>query len=107
MNAMLLDIQERKKEIGLQKFYGAGIKELQYDIVFRTIIICYGCGVLGLIFGLLAGSFIGSYLNISVRITPISIFVTVAASAIVGIISSLYPASRIKRVDASEAIWGE
>ena len=107
MNAMLLNIQERKKELGLFKFYGTGIKELQYDVVFRTLIICHGCGILGLIFGLLVGSFIGSYINISIRITLMSIFVTVAAPAFVGIISSLYPASRIKLVDASEAIWGE
>ncbi|HYF83463.1 MAG TPA: ABC transporter permease [Clostridia bacterium] len=107
MYAMLLNIQERKKEIGLYKFYGSGIKELQYDIVYRTLVICHSCGALGLILGILTGSFIGSFINIRARFTLLSIFITIAASVLVGIISSLYPASRIKQVDASEAIWGE
>ncbi|MDD4504352.1 MAG: ABC transporter permease [Clostridiaceae bacterium] len=107
MNAMLLDIQERKKEIGIYKFYGSGIKELQYNIIYRTLVICNGFGMLGLVLGILAGSFIGSFINISARFTLMSIFITSAASTFVGILSSLYPASRIKLVDASEAIWGE
>lgn len=107
MNAMLLTIHERKKEIGLYKLYGSGIKELQYDIIFKTLLVCNGCGILGLILGLLAGGFIGSFININLKITLMPIFVTVSASAFVGIISSLYPASRIKPVDVSEVIWGE
>jgi putative ABC transport system permease protein len=107
MNVMLLNIQERKKEIGLYKFYGAGIKELQYDIVYRTLVICHSCGMLGLVLGILTGSFIGGFINIRTRFTLLSIFVTIAASVLVGITSSLYPASRLKQVDATEAIWGE
>lgn len=107
MNAMLLFIQERKKEIGLYKFYGSGIKELQYDIVYRMLVICHSLGMLGLALGTLTGAFIGSYINIRTRFTLLSIFITVAASVLVGILSSMYPASKIKQVDASESIWGE
>jgi len=107
MNAMLLSIQERKKEIGLYKFYGSGIKELQYDIVYKTLIICHSSGILGLVSGILAGSFIGDFIGIRTRLTLMSIFLTIAASASVGILSSLYPASRIKLVDVSETIWDE
>jgi putative ABC transport system permease protein len=107
MNAILLTTLERKKEIGLYKLYGSGIKELQYDIAFRTLVICTGCGILGMILGLLAGGFIGSFINIGARVTLMSVFVTLAASTIVGMTSCLYPASRIKLVNASEVIWGE
>lgn len=107
MNAMLLDIQERKKEISLYKLYGSGMREQQYDIVFRTLIICNGCGILGMILGLIAGDFIGSFININLRVTLVSVFVTVAASSFVGTISSLYPALRIKLVNAVDVIWGE
>jgi putative ABC transport system permease protein len=107
MNAMLLSIQERKREIGLYRFFGSEIKELQYDIVYRTLIVCFGCGALGLLLGVLTGSFIGSFINLPVRFNMTSIFVTIAATVVTGISSSLYPASRIKLVDASEAIWGE
>ena len=107
MNAMLLTVQERKKEIGLYKFYGSGIRELQYEVLFKTIIISVGCGMFGMLMGLLAGGFIGSFVNISTRITFMSVSITTAASAVMGIAGSIYPALEISRVDASEAIWGE
>lgn len=107
MNAMLLTIQERKKEIGLYKFYGAGIRELQYEVVFKTLVICLVSGVAGMLLGLLAGRCIGSYVNINPTVTFMSVFITAGASAVIGAASSLYPAMKISRVDASEAIWGE
>lgn len=107
MNAMLLSVQERKKEIGLYKFFGSGIKELQYDIIYRTLIICLGCGTLGLILGVSTGNFIGSFINLPVRFTMTSFFIATAVSTVAGLASSVYPASRIRLVDVSEAIWGE
>lgn len=107
MNAILLTIQERKKEIGLYKFYGSGIRELQYDVLLKSLIICLGCGMLGMLLGLLAGGFIGSFLNISTGITIMSVSIMAAASTVMGIAGGIYPAVKISRVDASEAIWGE
>ncbi|MHB1392993.1 MAG: ABC transporter permease [Clostridia bacterium] len=107
MNAILLTIQERKKEIGLYKFYGSGIRELQYDVLFKSLIICLGCGMFGMLLGLLTGGFIGSFVNISTRITLMSVSITAGASTVMGIAGSIYPTVKISRVDASEAIWGE
>ncbi|HYE84652.1 MAG TPA: ABC transporter permease [Clostridia bacterium] len=107
MNRMLLSIQERKVEIGLYKFYGSGIKELQYDIVYRTMVICHGFGMLGLLLGIPAGNFIGSYINIRTGFSLLTIFVTITATALVGILSSLPPALKIKQVDAVGVIRGE
>ena len=107
MSAMLLSIQERKKELGLYRFFGSEIKELQYDIVFRTLIVCLCGGALGLLLGVLTANFIGSFINLPASFNMTSTFVTIAATVVTGISSSLYPASRIKLLDASEAIWGE
>lgn len=107
MNIMLLLIQERKQELGLYRFFGSGTKELQFDIIYRTLVICLGCGSLGLILGVLAGNLIGSFMNLPVRFDFVSVFITIAAAATAGIAGSLYPASRIKQVSVSEAIWGE
>lgn len=107
MYAMLLSIRERKKEIGLYKFFGAGIKELQYDLIYRTMTVCLACGVLGLILGVITGNAIGSFINLPVRLSMTSVFAAAATVFISGALGSLYPASRIKHVDAREAIWGE
>ncbi|MGE5679125.1 MAG: ABC transporter permease [Pseudomonadota bacterium] len=107
MYAMLLYIRERKKEIGLYKFFGAGIKELQYDLIYRTMTVCLTCGMLGLLFGVVTGNYIGSFINLPVRLSLTSVIATAATVFISGTLGSLYPASRIKRIDAGEAIWGE
>lgn len=107
MYAMLLSIRERKREIGLYKFFGAGIKELQYDLIFRTMTGCLACGVLGLILGIITGNFIGSFINLPVRLSLSSIFAAASMVFVSGALGSLYPAARIKHVDADEAIWGE
>jgi putative ABC transport system permease protein len=107
MYAMLLYIRERKKEIGLYKFFGAGIKELQNDLIYRTMTVCLTCGMLGLVFGVITGNYIGSFINLPVRLSLTSVFAAAATVFVSGALGSLYPASRIKHVDAGEAIWGE
>lgn len=107
MNAMLLTILEKKQEIGLYKFYGSGVRDLQYGIVCRTLAICLGAGLSGLVLGTLAGNGIGYFINISTRLSLFSVFITVAASGFTGLLSSLYPAGRMAQVDVSEVIWGD
>ncbi len=107
MNALLLSFRERRREIGLYRFFGSGIKLLQYEIIYRSLVICLCSGGLGLTAGISAGVFLGSMFNISITFPAASIFAAVAASTVAGIVSSLYPASLIKRVDISSAIWDE
>lgn len=107
MNAILLTMQERRKEIGLYKLFGSGIKELQYEIIFKVLVISFGCGMLGLLLGLLMGNVIGSFINIKVRITSISILISVVLPTITGILSSLYPTLRINSMNVAEIIWEE
>lgn len=107
MNALLLSLRERRREIGLYRFFGSGTKLLQYEIIYRSLVICLCSGGLGLAAGISTGAFLGSMFNIPISFPTASIFAAVAASTAAGIGSSLYPASLIKRVDVSAAIWDE
>jgi len=107
MNAMLLLLRERRREIGIYRFFGVGIKQLQYEIIYRAFIICLCSGSLGLALGVLAGGFLGSMFNLPGCFSAASIFVAAAVSTAAGVISGLYPASLIGRTDISAAIWDE
>jgi putative ABC transport system permease protein len=107
MNATLLTIQEKKQEIGLYILFGSGVKDLQYGLVYRIVLICLGAGLSGMVLGALAGNGIGYFINISTRFSLLTIFITAAASGFTGLISSLYPAGRMAKVDVSEVIWGD
>lgn len=105
MNAVLLTIQERRKEIGLYKLFGSEIREIQYEFILRVLVISIWCAILGLVLGLLLANIIGSFINVKVRLTLMLIFVSLALSTITAILSSLYPTSRINMVDVAEIIW--
>lgn len=107
MNAMLLFLRERRREIGIYRFFGSGIKQLQYEIIYRALVICLCSGGLGLVSGILAGGLLGSMFNLPPSFPAASILVAAAASTAAGIASGLYPASLIGRVDVSAAIWDE
>ncbi|HWR61094.1 MAG TPA: ABC transporter permease, partial [Clostridia bacterium] len=107
MNAMLLLLRERRREIGIYRFFGAGIKRLRHEIIYRSLVIGLCSGGLGLVSGVLAGGLLGSMFNLSLSLPAESIFIAAAASTAAGIISGLYPASLVGRVDVSAAIWDE
>lgn len=107
MNAMLLSVQERKQEIGIYKFYGSGVRALQYDIIFRTLAVLLCSGILGLLLGLILGEFIGGFINVPAGFSVRTVLIAISAPTLAGLLSSLYPASKVSLVDASEAIWGE
>lgn len=107
MNALILSLRERRREIGLYRFFGSSTKLLQYEIAYRALIICLCSGGLGLAAGITAGGFLGSMFNIPISFPAASIFAAVAASTAAGIGSSIYPASLIGKVDVSAAIWDE
>jgi len=107
MNALLLALRERRREIGLYRFFGSGTKLLQYEIIYRSLVVCLCSGAAGLAAGISTGVFLGSMFNIPISFPAASIFAAVAASTAAGLASGLYPAHLIERVDISAAIWDE
>ncbi|MGE5631481.1 MAG: FtsX-like permease family protein [Caulobacteraceae bacterium] len=107
MNLMLLSLSERKKEIGFYKLYGAGIREIQYVVMFKSLAICIICGLLGMAAGIIAGSIIGSFINVKAVLTFNIMALTLFASAVAGVASGLYPVVKAAAIDTFEVIWGE
>lgn len=107
MNAMLLTLRNRKREIGIYRFFGAGTRQLRDDLIYRALALCLCSSGLGLMAGIAAGGFLGSMFNIPLSFPASSIFAAAVAGTAAGLGGSLYPAASVSSIDISAAIWDE
>jgi putative ABC transport system permease protein len=116
MNIMLVAVTERTREIGLRKAVGATQRDLFMQLVFETVILTLGAGVVGVGLG---GAIIYplqvirdtsprmQYLMPHVTFSPwlAALSFTVLVSA--GVLASLVPALRAARLDPAVALREE
>lgn len=104
MNIMLVTVTERTREIGIRKSIGAKNKDIRLQFVVEAIILTGIGGMLGVIFGWLAGMFAGNIMGIKSVVSVDSILIAVAISSAIGIIFGVYPANKAAKLDPIEAL---
>ena len=102
-NIMFVSVRERTPIIGIQKSLGAKNYFILIQYLTESIILCLIGGLLGLLLvffaTLLAGNF-GFEMAMSWR----NVITGVSVSALIGVISGLFPAAAAARLDPVEAI---
>ena len=105
MNIMLVSVTERTKEIGIRKAVGATRNSVLRQFLSETLVISSIGGILGMIAGVGIGwAILASLLGLSVQITPTIVLVGYGFSALVGLVSGLYPAYRAANLHPIEAL---
>jgi putative ABC transport system permease protein len=110
MNIMLVNINERTREIGLRKAVGANNTHIIWQFLTETIILTLVGGILGILTGILLS--FGVYLVMSrglgyhwnFIITFPSILLGIGISALIGIIFGTYPARKASKLSPVEAL---
>lgn len=103
MNIMLVSVKERTLEIGIRKAIGATKLQILTQILVESVIHTLIGGVSGILLGL-AISWAGSaYINIPFSVTASAILGATAFSAVIGVVSGLYPAYTAAKMQPSEA----
>ncbi len=119
MNVMLASVQERKKEIGIRKAFGASNEDIKRQFMLEAVITSLLGGAVGVIFGAL-GSFAVPWLVsdvsfdktgvsystdwLSVDLTVWPILLGLAVAVLVGVIFGTYPASQAAKMEPVAAI---
>jgi putative ABC transport system permease protein len=104
MNIMLVSVTERTREIGIRKSLGARRRDIMLQILIEAVIMAFAGGLIGVLIG---GGLIGILalaLDVTLRLPPVYVALSVFVSATVGIVSGWYPASKAAKLDPIVAL---
>ena len=107
MNIMLVSVTERTKEIGTRKAIGAQSRTVLNQFVIEAITICQIGGIGGVIFGLIAGNAVSSYIGGSFIIPWNWIFLALVVCTVVGLAAGIWPAYKASKINPIEALRHE
>lgn len=102
-NIMFVSVRERTPIIGIQKSLGAKNYFILVQFLTESIILCLIGGMIGLILVYIA-TIIAGYNDFDFSLTMGNAILGLSISALIGIVSGLFPAAAAARLDPVEAI---
>jgi len=107
VNINVTRIMERSSEIGVRKAFGASSKTLVYQFIVENMILTFLGGLIGIVLSLLAiylinGANIISNMRLSMNFTVL--FYSFIACVFFGLISGVYPAWRMSKLNVVKAL---
>jgi len=107
MNIMLVSVTERTKEIGLRMAVGATGAVISLQFLIESVLISVTGGLLGILVGCGASTFLTPLLNMPSSVPAWSIYVSFMVCVALGILFGYFPAVKAARMDPIEAIRHE
>lgn len=104
MNIMLVSVTERTKEIGLRQAVGARTRDILGQFLIEAVTLSLAGGIAGIAFGITASTLISWLAGWSTVVSPASIALAFAFSAIVGVFFGFYPARKAANMDPIQAL---
>ena len=104
MNIMLVSVTERTREIGIRKALGAKRRVILQQFIIEAAVTSTIGGVIGIIFGSLCSTGIGSLIGIEAPPTVGAVIVSFSVSVGIGLIFGFMPASRASKLSPIDAL---
>lgn len=105
MNIMLVSVSERTKEIGIRMSVGARKKDILYQFLIESIVICLTGGLIGIFISLLSGVIAQFFLPTWTITFPVSaLSISVICSISIGLVFGWYPARKAAMLSPSAAL---
>lgn len=94
MNIMLASVMERIKEIGLRLSIGAKKSDIVLQFLLEAMLISISGGIIGVILGVALARIVSEIADIPTIISVLSVFISFAVAATVGLIFGITPARK-------------
>lgn len=105
MNSMLMNVMERRREIGVLKAVGWTDKDVMLTFLYEAVIIGLVGGVIGVLLGATVVAAINAYsLLFKPAISAILVTEAMSFALVLGIIGGLYPAWKTAKISPIEAL---
>ena len=104
MNIMLVSVTERTREIGVRKALGATRGNILLQFLVEALVLCLVGGTIGVLLGSAGAILLSRVAHWNTLISPSSILLAFAFSAIVGLFFGIYPARRAASLDPIAAL---
>jgi putative ABC transport system permease protein len=104
MNILLVSVNERTREIGLNMAIGAPRRSILQQFLTESVLICLIGGSLGVVMGILIGNQVAIGLGSRFMIPWLWIFIGLSICIVVGLAAGIYPAIKASRLDPIEAL---
>jgi len=107
VNINISRIMERSSEIGVRKAFGASSKTLVYQFIVENIILTLLGGVIGIIFSFIVLQILNSahlIANLELSINFTVLFIGLLVCLVFGLISGVYPAWRMSKLNVVTAL---
>lgn len=104
MNIMLVSVTERTREIGIRKALGAQRKDILFQFLIESLIVCLIGGAIGTVLGIGFALLVSSLANLPPLVSWDSVIIAFGFSSAIGIFFGIYPANKAARLDPIEAL---
>lgn len=103
-NIMFVSVRERTNIIGIQKALGAKQSFILFQFLFESVTLCLIGGIIGLILIYVGTVAATSITGFDLVLTPFNVFIGLAFSVGIGLISGVVPAYTAARLEPVEAM---
>ena len=104
MNIMLVSVTERTREIGLRKAIGANNKDILFQFVIESIVICTVGGIMGIMLGSIVSIIFSIIADWPVSVTASSVLLSFLFSFFTGLVFGLWPAKKASELNPIDAL---
>lgn len=103
-NIMLVNIVERKHEIGIRKAVGATTRNIMGQFIAESMIMSLRGGVVGIILAYIVAAIILLFFSINLMFSWLALGIGFIIPIIIGIIAGIYPAYKASKQDIISAL---
>tara|TARA_R110002167_G_scaffold49184_6_gene144297 strand:- start:63085 stop:64596 length:1512 start_codon:yes stop_codon:yes gene_type:complete len=107
MNLLLLSVTQRTREVGLRMAMGARGSDIASQFVLEAIVLSVVGGLIGAACGVLVAESLEQVFQWSTDVSVISMVFAIIVAAVLGIVSSVYPAHRASQLNPIGALHHE
>jgi putative ABC transport system permease protein len=105
-NIMFISVNERKKEIGIRRAFGATAGDIKKQFLGEALFVTIGGGIAGTVLGIIVSEGIAMIKKMPVVLSWEPFALAIVFSTLVGIIAGIQPAKRAAAMDPVDAIRG-